>query len=52
TLDKINQYVRENLTGLRVIRAFAREDFQEKRFGSKNDEDKDLVKGLAKIFVF
>ena len=29
TLDKINQYVRENLTGLRVIRAFAREDFQE-----------------------
>ena len=31
TLDKINQYVRENLTGLRVIRAFAREDFQEER---------------------
>lgn len=42
TLDKINQYVRENLTGLRVIRAFAREDFQEQRFGSKNDEYKDL----------
>ncbi|MFZ2460811.1 MAG: ABC transporter permease, partial [Streptococcus infantarius] len=41
TLDKMNQYVRENLTGLRVIRAFAREDFQEQRFGSKNDEYKD-----------
>lgn len=36
TLDKINQYVRENLMGLRVIRAFAREDFQEKRFEEKN----------------
>lgn len=36
TLDKINQYVRENLTGLRVIRAFARENFQEERFDLKN----------------
>lgn len=36
TLDKINQYVRENLTGLRVIRAFARESFQEERFDKKN----------------
>ena len=36
TLDKINQYVRENLMGLRVIRAFAREDFQENRFEEKN----------------
>ena len=36
TLDKINQYVRENLMGLRVIRAFTREDFQEKRFKEKN----------------
>ena len=36
TLDKINQYVRENLMGLRVIRAFAREDFQEKCFKEKN----------------
>ena len=36
TLDKINQYVREKLMGLRVIRAFAREDFQENRFEEKN----------------
>lgn len=38
TLDKINQYVRENLMGLRVIRAFAREDFQEERFAKQNQE--------------
>ncbi|MDQ0222491.1 ABC transporter ATP-binding protein [Streptococcus moroccensis] len=37
TLDRINQYVRENLTGLRVIRAFAREEFQEERFGEANE---------------
>ncbi|MGT2846204.1 ABC transporter ATP-binding protein [Streptococcus massiliensis] len=37
TLDKINQYARENLTGLRVIRAFAREDFQEGRFSEENN---------------
>ena len=36
TLDKINQYVRENLMGLRVIRAFAREEFQEERFAGQN----------------
>ena len=36
TLDKINQYVRENLMGLRVIRAFAREEFQEERFADQN----------------
>ena len=36
TLDKINQYVRENLMGLRVIRAFAREEFQEERFARQN----------------
>ena len=36
TLDKINQYARENLMGLRVIRAFAREEFQEERFAEQN----------------
>ena len=36
TLDRLNQYARENLTGLRVIRAFAREEFQEKKFGQAN----------------
>lgn len=37
TLDKINQYVRENLMGLRVIRAFSREEFQEDRFANQNE---------------
>ncbi|AND79185.1 ABC transporter ATP-binding protein [Streptococcus pantholopis] len=49
TLDKINQYVRENLTGLRVIRAFAREDFQEKRFASKNEQYETISSRLFKL---
>ena len=49
TLDKINQYVRENLTGLRVIRAFAREDFQEERFDSKNEDYKGISSRLFKL---
>lgn len=35
-LDRINQLVRENLTGIRVIRAFTREDFQAQRFETEN----------------
>lgn len=46
TLDKLNQYVRENLTGLRVIRAFAREDFQEARFDVENKSYADTSKRL------
>lgn len=46
TLDKINQYVRENLMGLRVIRAFAREDFQEERFSGENDTYSGISKRL------
>lgn len=36
-LDRINQIIRESLTGIRVIRAFNREEFQEKRFDKENE---------------
>lgn len=49
TLDKINQYVRENLTGLRVIRAFARENFQEERFDLKNRSYEKTYNRLFKL---
>ena len=49
TLDKINQYARENLTALRVIRAFAREDFQEERFASQNEIYSDNSNKLFKL---
>ena len=49
TLDKINQYVRENLMGLRLIRAFAREEFQEERFAGQNAVYADNSNRLFKL---
>ena len=49
TLDKLNQYARENLTGLRVIRAFAREEFQEEKFGQANAVYADNSNKLFKL---
>ena len=36
--DKLNGVTRENLTGIRVIRAFNAEEFQEERFDNVNEE--------------
>ena len=49
TLDKLNQYARENLTGLRVIRAFAREEFQEEKFCQANAVYADNSNKLFKL---
>ncbi|MBR7928151.1 ABC transporter ATP-binding protein [Aerococcaceae bacterium zg-ZUI334] len=49
TLDKINQFARENLTGLRVIRAFAREEYQEQRFETQNEKYANTSKRLFKL---
>ncbi|HFI0144639.1 TPA: ABC transporter ATP-binding protein [Streptococcus suis] len=48
-LDTINQYVRENLMGLRVIRAFTREEFQEERFATVNEEYTETSKKLFNL---
>ena len=48
-LDTINQYVRENLMGLRVIRAFTREEFQEKRFSDVNEQYTETSKKLFNL---
>lgn len=36
--DKINSVTRENLTGIRVVRAFNAEEYQEKKFKETNDK--------------
>ena len=36
-IDKVNGVTRENLTGIRVVRAFNAEDYQENRFAEIND---------------
>lgn len=51
SLDQVNQYARESLTGLRVIRAFAREDYQEKRFAGETKYYADTSSGLFKLMA-
>ncbi len=46
-LDRINGILRENLSGLRVIRAFVNERFEEKRFEEVNDA---YAKSSKKLF--
>lgn len=50
-LDKINGILRENLSGLRVIRAFVNERFEEKRFGKVNDAYTSSSKSLFKLMA-
>ncbi len=40
--DNLNRITRENLIGIRVIRAFNAEDYQQKKFESANEELKNL----------
>jgi len=37
TYDKLNNVVQENLRGIRVVKSFTREAFEEKKFGSISD---------------
>ncbi|MCF6475801.1 ABC transporter ATP-binding protein [Nonomuraea sp. MG754425] len=36
-IDRINQVLREQITGIRVIRAFVRDRYERERFGADND---------------
>lgn len=50
-LDKINSILRENLSGLRVIRAFVNEKFEEKRFAKVNDNYTKSSKSLFRLMA-
>ena len=41
-IDKLNRITRENLTGIRVIRAFNAENYQQRKFENANEELKNL----------
>ena len=50
--DKVNNITRENLMGIRVIRAFNAEEFQTNRFNSVNDELTHTHLVIQKTFAF
>ncbi len=42
-IDRVNQIMREQLTGIRVVRAFVREDEERARFGAASDDVMDTA---------
>ena len=50
-LDKVNGVIRENLSGVRVVKAFVREDREKKRFNTANDEQIRVNKKAARLMI-
>ena len=50
--DKLNETTRENLMGIRVVRAFNAEKFQTKRFSNVNNELTDTHLLIQRTFAF
>lgn len=50
-LDSVNRILREQLTGIRVVRAFVREPIEEKRFGQANYDIMKIGRQTGSLFV-
>lgn len=50
--DNLNQVTRENLTGIRVVRAYNAEEFQEKKFENVNNEFTNTQLFTGRIMAF
>jgi ATP-binding cassette subfamily B protein len=50
-IDGVNRVLREQLTGIRVIRAFVREDVETKRFAKANDELTETALRAGRLFA-
>lgn len=50
-IDRVNQVMREKLTGIRVIRAFVRSDYEERRFDVANRELSETMLGVGRLFA-
>ncbi len=50
-IDRINQVMRETLSGVRVIRAFVRNDYEERRFDDANFDLTDTALRVGRLFA-
>jgi ATP-binding cassette, subfamily B, multidrug efflux pump len=50
-IDRINGVLREQITGIRVVRAFVREPHETKRFAAANKELTDVSLAIGSLFV-
>lgn len=51
-LDELNTTTQENLTNIRVVKSFVREDFEEEKFKTANTELKDKTLSAMNIVIF
>ena len=51
-LDALNSAVRENVTNVRVVKSFVREDYENKKFRKANRELKESGMAASKIMIF
>lgn len=49
--DKLNQVLREKISGIRVIRAFNKSEYEDKRFKKSNDDLTDLMLKINRIYA-
>ncbi|MRR11067.1 ABC transporter ATP-binding protein, partial [bacterium] len=50
-VDRVNQVMREKLAGIRVIRAFVRSDYEERRFDEANRDLSDTMLAVGRLFA-
>lgn len=50
-IDRINEVLREQIIGIRVVRAFVREPYETERFGDANKELTDVSLKIGALFV-
>jgi len=50
-LDNVNRILREQLTGIRVVRAFVRERIEERRFAGANTDIMDVGRRVGTLFI-
>ena len=51
-IDKLNSTVRENVTNVRVVKSFVREDFEVDKFGEANSDLKNAGMRAVKVMIY
>lgn len=50
-VDTVNRVLREQITGIRVIRAFVKDDYEQRRFGKANDEVTEISLATGRLLA-
>lgn len=51
-VDKVNAVIQENLVGIRVVKSFNRQEFEEKKFKKRNDSLRDTALKAISLIIF